>query len=303
MRMPDFFIIGAPKCGTTSMAKWLRQHREIYVPEVKEPHYFNTDLDYLNIRNWDEYTRLFAGAEEHHKAVGEASVFYLYSQEAVPRIEREIGPARYIVMLRNPVRMARSLHEQKVFSQNEHIADFSRAWELSETRRRGDGVSPLCTDPRVLDYKRVCSLGEQLAGLYRRIPTDRVLTVVLDDVKENARREYLRVLNFLGVPDDGRRAFPAHNRAKRRRSKTLARLWKMARTVKDRLGLPRMNTGILDRLDSANRKNHRRAPLQPEMTEKLTNYFAEDVRALESLLGRDLSHWLDEQSSVAVDHK
>lgn len=99
MKEPNFFIIGAPKCGTTSLAHWLAQHPEVFMSPVKEPHYFSTDFPLTSWRDPDDYHSLFEGADTHHKAVGEASVWYLRSREAVPQIEAHYPGARYIVML------------------------------------------------------------------------------------------------------------------------------------------------------------------------------------------------------------
>ena len=79
MRKPDVFIVGAPKCGTTSMYHYLRQHPDVFMPPKKEPHSFASDLDapYF-VRAEQEYLALFEeGAWA--KRVGEASTWYLYS--------------------------------------------------------------------------------------------------------------------------------------------------------------------------------------------------------------------------------
>src|SRR5262245_35065298 len=85
MKKPTFFIIGAPKCGTTSLAAWLADHPDIFMSPTKEPHYFNTDHKrYLN--SLAGYEQLFEDATDRHSAVGEASVWYLYSANAVENI-------------------------------------------------------------------------------------------------------------------------------------------------------------------------------------------------------------------------
>ena len=146
MKKPNFFIIGAPKCGTTSLAAWLAEHPNIYMSPIKEPHFFCSDFNVVIIPNEAEYYRLFKKAGDQHMAVGEASTSYLYSQVAVPRIERELPGAKYIVMVRNPVEMAYSLHEEFVFLGAEHIHDFEMAWRLSPKRRAGRIVSRWCSE-------------------------------------------------------------------------------------------------------------------------------------------------------------
>ena len=203
MKKPNFFIIGAPKCGTTSLAAWLSEHPNVYMSPVKEPNFYNADLGNHELTR-REYELLFKKATANHKAVGEASTSYLFSQVAVSRIEQEFaGKVQYIVTVRNPIDMAHSFYEELVVLGYEHIKEFSKAWQLSEERSKGHAVTRLCHEPKLLDYKSVCKLGEQVERLFRIVPRDRVLVLVLDDVKANPRGEYLKVLDFLGVPDDG----------------------------------------------------------------------------------------------------
>lgn len=82
MRNPDFFIVGAPKSGTTAMYKYLKQHPDIFMPEVKEIHFFGTDLNSpWFIRDKEKYLSSFSNAKGE-KRIGEASAWYLYSKNA-----------------------------------------------------------------------------------------------------------------------------------------------------------------------------------------------------------------------------
>ena len=296
---PNFFILGAPKCGTTSMAAWLSEHPEIFISPVKEPHHFNYDHDYNNFPDRSSYLNLFDAVKERHQAVGEASVFYLFSEVAVREIESVIQEPRYIVMVRNPVEMAYSLHEQQLVAGNEHIESFEAAWEKSDFRLQGEGASVWCREPRLLAYKQVCMLGGQLCRLFKHVPRDRVHVTVMDDLKKDAGREYRRVLRFLGVGDDGRTEFSARNTAKRRRSKWLRRLVKAFIGMKQSLGIYRMGTGLLDGIDRINTDYQDRPPLPDWVREKIAAEFEEDVRLLGCLLDRDLDGWFKNNPTVA----
>src|SRR5438445_6171777 len=104
MRKPNLFIIGAPKCGTTSLADWLRQHPAVFVPAGQnEPNFFNTDHVERFRLTLAEYERLFEAAGNHSKYVCEKSVWYLSSSEAVPNILEYAPAAKFIVCIRNPV--------------------------------------------------------------------------------------------------------------------------------------------------------------------------------------------------------
>jgi len=299
-KLPNFFIIGAPKCGTTSLAAWLADHPNIYMSPIKEPFYFSEDIKHRWCTDWNVYQRLFDAAISAHLAIGEASTFYLFSRVAVPTIEKEIAGARYIVMLRNPVDMAYALHEQQLRSFNENIEDFWQAWPLASKRRVGELVPPGCVDPVLLDYPAWCRLGEQLERLFSIVPRDRVLVLVLDDLKQDPRREYVRVLDFLGVPDDGRTNFPVYNPAREWRSRWAAQVIRaLAKTVawsKHVRGiLPRRSLGIVRRLEAWNAQQRARPPLSPYVRAELEAYFADDLARLERLLGRKFPHWRSAQ--------
>src|SRR5438093_1590857 len=105
IRLPTFFIVGAPRCGTTALYTYLRQHPDLFLPENKEPHFFGSDLYHPGfVRNLDEYLSLFLEAGNKKRA-GEASVWYLYSRNAAAEIMAFCPSARIIAMLRNPVDM------------------------------------------------------------------------------------------------------------------------------------------------------------------------------------------------------
>lgn len=204
---PNFFIIGASKCGTTSLAKWLSDHPQVYMSPVEEPHYFNRDLNHMNIPRKDEYLNLFEGANEAHQAIGEASTHYLFSEVAVPEIESTVSDSRYIVMVRNPIEMAHSLHEQRYFSGNEHIEDFETAWEKSDRRLQRKDVTFWCREPKLLAYTEVCKLGQQIERLYETVPEERVHVIIFDDLEENASREFQETLQFLDLDEHNRTDF------------------------------------------------------------------------------------------------
>ncbi|MGH7858384.1 MAG: sulfotransferase, partial [Candidatus Binatia bacterium] len=120
-RIPDFFIVGAPKCGTTAMNDYLAQHPDVFVPARKEMHFFGCDLVFTIPRiTRDEYLQAFANWRGQ-KRIAEASVWYLYSRTAVREI-REFSPAaRILVMLRQPVDMMYSLHSQRIYNGTEDL--------------------------------------------------------------------------------------------------------------------------------------------------------------------------------------
>ena len=291
MSSPNFFILGAPKCGTTSLAAWLSTHPHVYMSPLKEPHYYNTDLGNRFTQSSSEYRRLFRGVTSEHIAVGEASVFYLYSREAVPNILDEIPEARFVVCLRDPVQMVASLHQQLVVAAYEDVTDLKDAWDLQGERRQRRRVSRFCYDAQLLLYGPVCSLGEQMRRLYRLVSPNRVLPILLDDMRQDPWQAYRSVLDFLNVEPDDRDTFPVINEAKELRFPLVRKLLSAYSLARQRLHIPRFRTGIMKMVAEANHRPKPRSAISPEMTRMLASYFASDVQLLRQLLKRDLAGW------------
>lgn len=293
MKKPNFFIIGAPKCGTTSLAVWLSEHPQIYFSPRKEPHYFNQD-GLTTTHNLQEYEALFANAQQEHIAVGEGSTHYLYSQVAVPKILDYNPDSRFIVCLRNPVEMAPALHSECIWQGEETVESFQHAWHLQPERRLGKQI-PLTVkeDPERLQYGAYCRLGEQLERLYRNVAKEQALPILLDDLRENPKQEYQKILDFLGIAPDNRKEFPAYNRRKRVHSVMLSQLVGNLVFLKKRLGLgKRLHIASSIRKLNGKRFSQNTSQLSPVFIADLKSYFRDDIRLLETLLARDLSKWL-----------
>lgn len=291
MKKRNFFLIGAPKCGTTSMATWLAEHSSIYMPPIKDPNYFNTDHGNNYVRTLAEYDALFEGATKDNLVEGEASPAYLSSNEAVPNILLYNPAAKFLVLVRNPIHMAYSLHDQLCHDRCEHIDDFAAAWQLQGERAAGKCITLNCPEPSFLVYGKMCRLGAQLRRLYSRVSPERVHVVIFDDLKVNPRREYQRVLAFLRVPDDGRQKFLVHNQAKERKSHLLRQAVEWLGKGKKKLGITK-GIGLLNAIDRKNQRIRPRPPLKPETRQMLIDFFHDDVQLLGGLLRRDLSSWL-----------
>ncbi len=292
MKKPNFFIIGAPKCGTTSLASWLGAHPLVFMSPDKEPHYFNEDTP-RRITKLKEYEKLFKQATVAQRAIGEASTGYLLSATAVPNILRYNPNAKFIVMLRNPIDMAPSLHEQRLYQFVEDIADFEVAWQMQDQRRQNRQIPSGCNDPLHLQYGAYCKIGAQVERLLKIVKRDRSHFIFLDSLKLQPRVEWLSLLDFLEIPDDGRVKFPAENTAKVRKNVKLARWILRAGRIRRRLLGRHFQLGILNRANRATTVERARSSLSAAMKERLVDYFHEDIRLLSELVDRDLSAWLD----------
>jgi hypothetical protein len=291
---PNFFILGAPKCGTTSLASWLAEHPSIFVSPIKEPKYFSTDIPHQKyITTRTQYNALFDAAGEDHLAVGEASTEYLYSTDAVPRIVEFAPDARMVVCLRNPVTLAPSLHEQMVFDGDEPILDFWQAWQAQFPTRQAETILSGPYAPKFYAYGPRCRLGEQVERVLTQVPRDRVHFIFAEDLRNNSAATYCALLDFLGVKQDGRTQFPSLNPAKTLRLPRIKHWLNRANAAKHRLGL-NVNTGLATRLTAWNRQDRPRRSLDAAQRIALEDYFREDIARLQAVLGVDLDHWLSQ---------
>ncbi|MDC0661943.1 sulfotransferase domain-containing protein [Marinobacter sp. SS21] len=299
MPKPNFFIIGAPKCGTTSLIGYLANHRQVTISIPKEPHYFLTDLPgYRRIRNLDDYEACFSTADEQEQParIGEASTWYLYSKEAVPNILDYNQDAKIIVMIRNPVDMAESLYKQFVYGLEEDAKTFEEAWKLQPERQAGRSIPKHIAEPIRLQYKDVCSLGSQLHRVSQIVPRDQLKVIVLDDFKSNTKKVYEEVLGFLGLPPDDTDSFPVLNQRKANRYPSINKLL-LTNSVLDRLvalikkvfGIEKL--GLSQQLLKLNEKRETGSQLDGKLRRDLTKEFEQEITLLEEWLGRDLTHW------------
>ncbi len=306
-RKPNFFIVGAPKCGTTALSEYLREHPNIFMSTPKEPHYFATDFSAFvrhYTRTLDDYLELFRECTEQHMAAGEASVFYLYSSTALANIKAFDPEARIIAMVRNPIDMAHSLHAQYCYNLREDVQDFRRAWDLQEARRKGMAIPSTADVPAYLLYGDVCSLGSQVERMLQLFRSDQVKIVVFDDFTSQTKEVYEQVLRFLGVPSDEREDFPRINPNAQLTARWLRRLdLQVANLARFR----RLNRAVLAMKRTLRLKRKRilgvsperytryaeRPPLDRPFRAQLATFFKPEVDKLSRALGRDLDPWLE----------
>ena len=243
MALTRLFIVGAPKCGTTSLARWLAAHPEIHMSSIKEPHYYNVDMAYRNIASKEEYGMLFSDAPRGTKVLAEASTWYLYSDAAVPNILSDHPTAKLIVMTRNPVQMAISLYYHNRFKGHEPLDTIEAAWAAQERRALGEDLPRNCREPAFLQYRAACTLGDLVERLRNRVSEDQLLVLSLDSLRADTRARYQEVLDFIGVEDDGRVEFPVYNEASQQRSKLLSQIIQLGVKVKQRCGI-KASTGL-----------------------------------------------------------
>ena len=292
--MPNFFVVGAQKAGTTSLYHYLEQHPDVFMSPRKEPHFFEgMQSDYRRpdrrlapVTGVEEYMALFAGVRGE-KAVGEASTSYIYSERSPALIERSLPEAKIIAVLRNPADRAYSNYLHCVRGGREPLADFAEALKAEETRRE-EGWAPLWY------YKRKGYYHAQVKRYLDTFGRDRVRIYLYDDLKREPFGVLRDLFGFLGVdetfvPD----LSVQHNTAGLPKNR-------LAYTLAKRVGAwsPALKVDSLDRIlpDGTSRYIKSRffakpPPFPPEVRRQLVHDYREDVLKLEGLLQRDLSAW------------
>jgi len=207
-RIPDFFIVGQPKSGTTALYEALRMHPQLFMPELKEPVFLASDL-IAGLRRptvrarpqtLEQYLELFSAAGPGQLA-GEASSLYLWSQVAAERIAEIQPAARIVAILREPASFLRSLHLQLLQDGAETERDLGRALALEPDRREGRSIPPECPRPAALLYSDYVRYTEQLRRYRAQFPTEQVLVLIYDDFRAENEATVRQVLRFLQVDD------------------------------------------------------------------------------------------------------
>jgi hypothetical protein len=308
IRKPNFFIVGAPKCGTTAMFEYLRQHPDIFMYPYKESNFFADDLKKqphsYSPEAIDKYLSRFKGLGDE-AIVGDASIWHLYS-EAAPLKIKEFNPdTKILIMLRNPVEQMHSLHSQLVYGGIEPLASFQQALQAEAQRKTARSIEKISPDVTNLSYKcllyrEIASFSVQVSRYLEVFDTPNIHIVLFDELKQDAKATYEQVLNFLNVETCFSPEFRVFNSNKVRRfnGKFLQRvrthptnLW-LVRTflspsVREVMG---RNMGkVWSKLNSIERP---RTSVDITLKKKLLIEFTEETRKLGHLLNRDLSSWL-----------
>tara|TARA_Y100000768_G_scaffold194258_1_gene145786 strand:- start:2670 stop:3557 length:888 start_codon:yes stop_codon:yes gene_type:complete len=287
---PNFFIIGAPKCGTTSLYNYLNSHSQITMSHPKEPHYFSKDIENGGIRNKEKYIDCFSHGKRNAIAIGESSTLYLYSKVAVQNIYNYSRDAKFITMIRNPIEIARSFHQValKVFGEIE--TDFQKAWLLEDNRKSGMNIPIGCIDPKLILYGDIAKLGQQVKRLLSKISSDKIHFVLYDDFKSSTESEYIKVLNFLNVDIELPHCFSSYNKTHRIKNEAITKITNYGSALKKKMNI-KTKFNIADKIHKMNITDDPLDYLPENFLLKMENFFKYDTILLSRLIKKDLSKW------------
>ncbi|SRR5229473_3235002 len=292
---PNFFIVGGPKCGTTALYSYLRNHPQIFMCPIKEPQFFASDIlgHQRRIQTLPEYLDCFRDAGKK-KSIGEASTAYLGSRVAASEIKVFSPYAQIIVMLRNPVDVMYAQHSERVFSNVEHILDFEAALNSKEIRRWRSG--PFKNQAMIrLEYRELSRFAEQVQRYFDVFGRERVHVIIYDDFKIDTSSVLRGVLNFLGVTSDYQtplRVFNANRRARSMAVQDFLRHPPKGLRSFARMVLPdNLRSGLVECVRKLNILYEPRPPLNHTLRERLQKELEPEVEQLSRLLDRDLGAW------------
>ena len=302
---PSFFVVGAPRCGTTALSKALAGNPHISFSKPKETHFFMEDRSGSTVEELRRayLERFHPGLALDSQAIGDGSVTYLYEPLAIQRALIFDSRAKFIASVRNPVDMLRSYHARLLFSLDEDIKDFSEAWALQDDRRAGRCIPKRCRLPELLQYGEVASLGSHVERLFATAGRERCHVVVFDDFISNPRRVYEQLLEFLGVDDDGRTEFKAQRGNAGYKSHLLQQFvmnpppWAFRLIQLSNAKTFSRLKGLRKRIKKFNKATERDQELSDSMRATLRHHYRADVEKLSDLLGRDLMYWVNDEVS------
>jgi hypothetical protein len=304
-RVPDFFIVGHAKCGTTAMHAMLRCHPQIFMPIRKETQFLAHDqVDDDDDgggrpggrpRTLEAYLSLFEAASAEQRA-GEASTSYLRTPSAASRIAELCPDARIVAVFREPASFLYSLQLLEVEVENE--ADFVRAIGLEQERRRGRDISSDPVRRWALLYSEHVRYVEQLQRFQERFGAEHVLTLIYDDFRRDNVQVVRQILRFLEVDDSVEIEREDRNptvRVRSHRGQKLVNVVSLGGGPVSRSAKALVKTVTSDRVRRKTVNRIRRAvivrgPQAPdeEFMLELRRRFKGEVEALSEHLGRDL---------------
>lgn len=308
MIKPNFFIIGAPKSGTTSLAAYLMKHPDVYMPGTWEFNYLADDLKWINgpvVENDEAYLAHFQAGEGYER-IGEKSAFYLYSNRAAARIHALNPRAKIICMLRNPVDLLWSFYRYNLQNFEEVICPFEAALAAEADRKAGRRIPDTVTIVQNLYYREIVRFGEQLERYFQLFGSENIDILLFDDFKHDTEREYQKVLAFLEIQPLSLPEYRVHNKGS-----DLSNLW-LRRFFANRPWLKRMVTGVVPYevrqevkkvMGTIWRGQEAAADvMDPHLRAQLNEELQSEIKRLSRLLGRDLSHWYSDKPVEKSPH-
>ena len=292
--VPDFFVIGAYRSGTTFLYQSLRQHPGVFLPAIKEPNFFAVDdnptatpeLLARSVVDRARYDALYGGASQLQRT-GDMSPEYLRNRAAPARIHRSHPDAPLVAILRNPVERVWSDYLMHRSRGTERCDSFAQA--LAEQDERVTG-----TDRNAPHYIAGGMYHEQLTRYFEFFGRDQTLVLLYDDLLADPSSVLRNIFEHIGVdPSFDVTIEEGVNAGGVPKNVVTASVLRMKSAL-----APHVSPAVADRVRPLWNKTLRRSLDKPEMADAdrdaLRSIYRPEVEALEALIGRDLRRWIEE---------
>ena len=296
-KMPNLFIIGAAKAGTTALYDYLAQHPQVFLSRVKEPMFFSREENYVRGLEWYE-SEYFKGAEGY-PVRAEATPHYLYwSEKVAPRIKEVYGerPVKFVVSFRDPVERAYSWYWNMVREGREDL-DFEEALRTEEHRLEQHRVELYQLGSMVYGY----SAGSRYASLlhpYLKLFSRECFHFVFQgDLQSRVNLTCEELFEFLGIDSSTQINTSNSNPAAMPRSRLLHKTLRQRSLFKEFVKpfIPmRVRRDLKSRMMRLNLKETPYVPLDPKLAHELRLRYKTEIERLEKITGRNLSSWKPE---------
>ncbi len=296
MTLPNALIIGAPRCGTTSVHAHLALHPDAFASATKEPQFFSSEAHELRLEGpndrqvlshlvtrLEDYERLFEGASGQ-RVVTEASTTYIYFQGTARAIRGRIPHCRIVAILRDPVARAYSDFLRQRRNGDEPLADFGEALRQEAHRIASGWAYRWHYRTRSLYYDR-------LNEYFEEFPKDAIKVFLFEELNDPA--QFITELSgFLGIEPRVDIGLPRLNRGGELRSRSLHRTAHGMNFIGK--ALRRLVPGSIHRRgrELVFRANLRVPELDPDLAASLRSSFRPDIERVQELIDRDLQHWI-----------
>ncbi|HEY8591508.1 MAG TPA: sulfotransferase [Sphingomicrobium sp.] len=311
------FVVGGPRCGTTTMARMLQAHPQVLFPFVKEPHFFSQhDLrslhgDALRSRIQHDYLdHFFFNAPPERTVAFDGSISYLYVPDQL-KPALELWPdSRFVVGVRDPLTFLPSLHKRLIFTGDENIRRFQDAWAAIPDRAAGRRIPWSTIDPRWLRYDEAARFGTYVERLFDAVGKERCLVMVFDDLTSDPAARHKRLLDFAGLDPA-----PYPNTGTQRSARGVRHIFlqqllqrpprfllpylasihhqrRFDKALAKSSGGGAKSPSLRKRLRNWNEMPDEKRPVPLAVQREIKDRFQGEVDKLGKLIGRDLSHWL-----------
>lgn len=296
--LPNFFIIGAAKCGTSSLFANITQHPQVYKPFRKELHFFDKNDYYANGLDW--YLNLYFKGAEKYQAIGEATPAYIYWAEVVaPRMADvyQGSSPKFIAIFRDPVERAYSRYwhdlrqSQPLLFENGTPVSFEKALELEKKLVETDTFPKVGTG---YSFVRGGLYAPKIKIFQQWFPRENFLFILNEDLKHNPEGTFASIFKFLGIDDLYKTGSIIKNQAATPTNRKLYQFVKEKSFIKELIKpflSPAFRFGLKRRLANSLLKPLAVSPINPDTEKTLRAEFQDSIFELEDLLGWDLTAW------------